>query len=172
MKHKPHSILYNFPPSSPLLSLVTSCTLFLCLLKTYQVHLVLSVDEYRIIYWNMDSNLKTTSLNQSYSPSLSSYQYPVSSEPVIELQRISVQMYKCPVVHGKLFAYSCSPPFSLTVYSCCFFMIVLEPWKADYDINISFRVEHSRVSYSLHIHQLWVSMFATVLIIYCSKKLL
>lgn len=44
------------------------------------------------------------------------------------------------------------------------FHLSLEPWWEGFEEDISFRAEYSKVSHSLHLVQLWVSVFIPV---YC-----
>lgn len=75
---------------------------------------MLSIDGYRIICWGMGNNLGATSFSLPYSLSLSSYQLQISSEPVGGLQRLSVKMYRCPVVMEN---FACFTALALTAYS-------------------------------------------------------
>lgn len=44
----------------------------------------------------------------------------------------------------------------------------LSPWEEGFDTDTPFRVESYKVTYSLHVDQLWVSVLSTI---YCKKKL-
>lgn len=44
------------------------------------------------------------------------------------------------------------------------FSLSLEPWQEGFEEDISFRTEYAKVSYSLHLVQLWASVFIPI---YC-----
>lgn len=54
--------------------------------------------------------------------------------------------------------------FSQSFYPPLLFTLIIESWEAWLNINIQFRTEHPRVSYSLHMNPLHAAM---LIVIYC-----
>lgn len=83
--------------------------------------------------------------------------------------RLWLHMCDCPVVSGKRCPLGIFHNlwFFTIFLSFSAFALIIESWVDWHNINIQFRTEHPKVSYSLHINPLQV---AVLIVIYCKKK--
>lgn len=80
---------------------------------------------------------------------------------VFDVIYLSVWLSLENAVFMKLFTTS---DFSQSFYPPLLFTLIIESWEAWLNINIQFRTEHPRVSYSLHMNPLHAAM---LIVIYC-----